>query len=193
MGHSSNSAISLIGMPGGGKSTVGRQLARRLGLQFVDTDHVIEDRVSSSIASFFAREGEERFRDLESEVLSELVSCSDHVIATGGGIVVREGNRRLLHERTVCVYLRSSPEELLKRVSRDTRRPLLQVADPLARLRELGIQRDPLYRQTAHYVVETGRPSVSTLVNMVLMQLELAGVVDPSTVPSPVGSRSTSD
>lgn len=178
-------------MPGGGKSTVGRQLARRLGLQFVDSDHVIETRLACSIAAYFEREGEERFRDLESEVLAELVERPDLVIATGGGAVLRENNRRLLHERTTSIYLRSSPEELFRRVRHDSRRPLLQVANPLSRLRELSATRDPLYRGTAHYVIETARPSISTLVNMVLMQLELAGLVDPSTVAASVGGRSS--
>jgi shikimate kinase len=88
-----------------------------------------------------------------------------------------------LRERTTCIYLRSSPEELFRRLRHDTKRPLLQVADPLARLRELFDKRDPLYRLAAHFVIETGRPSVPTLVNMILMQLELAGMIDPSQVP----------
>jgi len=187
------SVVSLIGMPGGGKSTVGRQLARRLGRSFADADHIIEQRVSCSIATFFEREGEQRFRDVESEVLRDLVSRPGLVLATGGGAVLREENRRLLGERTVCVYLRSNPEELFRRVRHDRRRPLLQVQDPLGRLREMIAERDPLYRQTAHYVVETGRPSVTTLVNMILMQLELAGVVDPFAVSSPVGRSATTE
>jgi shikimate kinase len=184
------SVVSLIGMPGGGKSTVGRQLARRLGRTFADTDHAIEQRVSCSIATFFEREGEQRFRDVEAEVLRELVARPGLVLATGGGAVLREENRQLLSERTICIYLRSNPEELFRRVRHDRRRPLLQVQDPLGRLREMIAKRDPLYRQTARYVVETGRPSVTTLVNMILMQLELAGLVDPAAVPSPVGRTS---
>lgn len=180
------SVVSLIGMPGGGKSTVGRQLARRLGRNFADSDHVIEQRISCSISTFFEREGEERFRDVETEVLRELVDRPGLVLATGGGAVLREENRRLLGERTVCIYLRSNAEELFRRVRHDRRRPLLQVPDPLGRLRDMIARRDPLYRQAARYVVETGRPSVTTLVNMILMQLELAGLVDPSAVPSPV-------
>lgn len=177
-------ALSLIGMPGGGKSTVGRHLARRLDSVFVDTDTVLERRIGSSIRDFFDREGEDRFRDIESEVLAELIDVTDGVIATGGGIVLRDENRHRLREGTICIYLRSSPDELFRRLRHDTKRPLLQVSDPLARLRELFLQRDPLYRHAAHFIVETGRPSVATLVNMILMQLELAGAIDPSTVPS---------
>jgi shikimate kinase len=181
--------ISLIGMPGGGKSTVGRHLARRLGRSFADSDHVIEQRIGESIRSFFEREGEAAFRDLEEQVIAELAGRDDLVLATGGGSVLREPNRRALHELCTTVYLRSTPEELWRRLRHDTHRPLLQVADPMRRLRDLFAERDPLYRRTAHFVVETGRPPVPTLVNMILMQLELAGIVDPSSVPSPVEPR----
>ena len=173
-------------MPGGGKSTVGRHLARRLGEGFVDTDAVIERRIGCPIRTFFDREGEDRFRDIETEVLEELIQSTHGVIATGGGIVLRDANRDVLRAHTVCVYLRSTPEELFRRLRRDSKRPLLQVADPLARLRELYQKRDPLYRQAARFIIETGRPSVPALVNMILMQLELAGLVDPSAVPSPI-------
>ena len=176
--------LSLVGMPGGGKSTVGRHLARRLDAAFVDTDVVIERRIGCPIRTFFEQEGEDRFRDIESALLAELIADTHGVIATGGGIVLRGGNRDLLHDRTTCVYLRSSPEELFRRLRHDSKRPLLQVADPLARLRELFAKRDPLYRESAHFVIETGRPSVPTLVNMILMQLELAGAIDPDNVPS---------
>jgi shikimate kinase len=178
--------FALIAMPGGGKSTVGRHLARRLNLGFVDSDHEIEHRIGCSIKTFFEREGEDRFRDIESEVLDELTQGGPGVIATGGGIVLRDVNRQHLRERTTVIYLRSSPEELFRRLRHDSKRPLLQVADPLARLRELHAKRDPLYRQTAHFIIDTGRPAVPTLVNMILMQLELAGIVDPKAVPSTV-------
>lgn len=171
--------IALVGLPGGGKSTVGRQLARRLRLDFVDSDAVIEQRLGCSIRSYFEREGEAAFRDIEEGVIAELVLQPDCVLATGGGAVLRPANREALHRHATVVYLRSSPDELYRRLRHDTQRPLLQVADPLAKLKELYRQRDPLYRETAHFVVETGRPSVASLVNMVLMQLELAGVVAP--------------
>jgi shikimate kinase len=171
--------ITLVGMPGSGKSTVGRQLARRLRLPFFDSDHVIEERLGCSIRDYFAREGEAAFRDLEQQVLAELAQGPECVIATGGGAVLREANRRVLREGGKVVYLRSSPEELYRRLRHDTQRPLLQVEDPLARLRSMHGERDPLYRETAHFQIETGRPSVPTLVNMVVMQLELAGLLPP--------------
>lgn len=166
-------------MPGSGKSTVGRQIARRLGLPFVDSDHVIEQRLGCSIREYFAREGEDAFRDIEQQVLAELAQGTAAVVATGGGAVLREANRRALREGGKVVYLRSSPEELYRRLRHDTQRPLLQVEDPLARLRSMHGERDPLYRETAHFQIETGRPSVPTLVNMVVMQLELAGLLPP--------------
>jgi len=173
-------------MPGGGKSTVGRHVARRLNRVFVDSDAVIERRLGCSIRAFFESNGESRFRDIEQEVLAELVAAKESVLATGGGIVLREGNRKLLRDRSICVYLHSTPDELFRRLRHDTKRPLLQVADPLARLRQMFAERDALYREAAHFVVETGRPSVPTLVNMILMQLELGGAIDPQDVPSPV-------
>lgn len=178
--------ISLIGLPGGGKSTVGRHLARRLGITFTDSDTLVEQRIHESIRSFFEREGEDAFRDIEQQVVAELCRTANGVLATGGGAVLREANRSALRESTTVVYLRSTPEELFRRLRHDTQRPLLQVADPQARLRQLHAERDPLYLKTAHFIIETGRPSVTMLVNMILMQLELAGIVDPALVPSPV-------
>lgn len=164
-------------MPGSGKSTVGRQLARRLGLPFFDSDHLIEQRLGCSIREYFAREGEASFRDVEEQVLAELARGANAVVATGGGAVLREANRRNLRDAGRVIYLRSTPEELHRRLRHDTQRPLLQVADPLGKLRTLYAERDPLYRQAAHFNIETGRPSVPTLVNMIVMQLELAGVL----------------
>lgn len=178
--------LSLIGMPGSGKSTVGRHLARQLGLAFVDSDSVIEERSGMPIRELFAARGEEAFRDLEQEVIDELTQRSDVVLATGGGAVLRPSNRDALHSRSHVLYLRSTPEELFRRLRTDTQRPLLQVADPQARLRELFRERDPLYRRTAHFVIEGARPSVQALLGMVLMQLELAGLVDPRRVPSTI-------
>ena len=169
--------ISLIGLPGSGKSTVGRQLARRLQLPFSDSDHVIEQQLGCSIREYFEREGEERFRDVEESVIDQLTKGGSGVLSTGGGVILRQANRQRLRQHGQVVYLKSSPDELFRRVRHDVNRPLLQVADPLNRLRDLHTSRDPLYRETAHFVVETGRPSVATLVSMIVMQLELAGLL----------------
>ncbi len=176
-------------MPGCGKSTVGRQLARQLGLRFVDSDTEIEHRLGMPIRDYFAAQGEAAFRDVEQDVIEELTAREGHVIATGGGAVLRPSNRDALHSRSHVFYLRSTPEELFRRLRHDNHRPLLQVADPQSRLRELYRERDPLYRRTAHFVVEAARPSVPALLSMVLMQLELAGLVDPGQVPSPIEQR----
>jgi shikimate kinase len=169
--------ITLIGLPGSGKSTVGRQLARRLNLPFLDSDHIIEERLACSIRDYFEREGEDSFRNIEESVIDELTSLASGVLSTGGGAVLRPLNRQRLRDSGHVIYLRSSPEELFRRLRHDVNRPLLQVPDPLGRLRDLYTERDPLYRETAHFVIETGRPSISTLVNLVAMQLELAGIV----------------
>ena len=169
--------IALVGLPGCGKTTVGRQLARRLSVPFVDIDASIESRIGSTIRSFFEREGEERFRDVEAAAIDELTTADEGIFSTGGGSVLRAENRARLHDRCQVVYLHSAPDDVYRRLRHDTQRPLLQVADPLARLRDLYAVRDPLYRETAHFVIETGRPSVPTLANMIVMQLELAGVV----------------
>ncbi len=181
--------ISLVGLPGVGKSTVGKHLARGLRRQFFDSDVEIEREIGCSIREFFEREGEARFRDIEQGVIATLTALPGTVLATGGGAVLREANRHALREASTVVYLRSTPEELFKRLRHDTHRPLLQVRDPRRRLRDLFADRDPLYSMTAHYTIEVGRPSIPTLVNMILMQLELAGLVDPALVPSPVEPR----
>lgn len=184
--------ISLVGMPGSGKSTVGRQMARQMGVPFVDSDTEIELRLGEPIRSYFDREGEQPFRDVESEVIAEILQReTEFVLATGGGAVLRESNRQLLHKHSTVLYLRSTPEELFRRLRHDTQRPLLQVRDPLQKLRELYAVRNPLYRRCAHFVLETGRPSVHGLVNMALMQLELAGILDPTRVAATVGAEKT--
>ena len=176
-------------MPGCGKSTVGRHLARQLSLKFIDSDTEIERRIAMPIKDFFAQQGEDAFRNIEQDVIDDLTRQPGVVLATGGGAVLRPSNRDALHSRSHVFYLRSSAEELIRRLRHDTHRPLLQVADPQKRLRELFRERDPLYRRTAHFVVESARPSVPGLLGMVLMQLELAGLVDPGQVPSPIDAR----
>ncbi len=147
-------------------------------MAFIDSDHVIEHRIGCSIREFFDREGEDAFRDIEEATIDELTAgTAPAVLSTGGGAVLRAANRAHLRERGQVVYLHALPEDIYRRLRHDTARPLLQVDDPLQRLRDLYAQRDPLYRETAHFVIETGRPSVATLVNMVVMQLELADAV----------------
>ena len=170
-------SIFLVGLMGAGKTTVGRSLAQRTGLRFFDSDHEIERRRGQTVSEIFAQEGEAAFRELEQQVIDELTRIEGVVLATGGGAVMREHNRRALHERGTVVYLRAGPDELAHRMRNDRTRPLLRGADPRARLRELFRQRDPLYRECAHFVIETGRPSPSMLSQLVLAQLELAGVV----------------
>ena len=178
--------LALVGMPGCGKSTVGRMLARHLDLHFVDADTEIEARIGMTIRSYFEIQGEGAFRDVEQQVLADLAQGQRQVIATGGGAVLRQANRETLHAFCQVIYLRATPEELYRRLRHDTHRPLLQVSDPQKRLRELYRDRDPLYRQAAHFTVEAPRPSVPALLNMILMQLELAGLVEADQVPSPV-------
>ena len=163
--------ISLIGLPAVGKSTVGRRLAKRLGFAFADCDGLLEQRFQQRIRDFFETEGEQRFRDAESAMLQELMGSVDTVIATGGGAVLRPANRELLRHRTTCVYLRAQPDALFTRLQRDTKRPLLQVADPAARLRELNDERDPLYREAASFEIETRGKSLNMLVDAILREL----------------------
>jgi shikimate kinase len=163
--------LYLVGMMGAGKTTVGRALARRLKLRFVDSDHEIEARCGVKIPVVFEIEGEEGFRAREAQAIAELTAREGIVLATGGGAVLSEENRRLLAEHGTVVYLRATPEHLYERVRQDRNRPLLATDDPLARLRELYKVRDPLYREVAHVVVDTGRQSVQTLTRTLLDKL----------------------
>lgn len=165
--------IACVGLPGSGKSTVGREIAKRLNRSFMDSDLVIEQRIGCSIREFFEREGEAPFRDIEEQVIADICRSGAGVLSTGGGAVLRLANRQVLHQHATVIYLHSSPDEVFRRLRRDQNRPLLQVADPLTRLRELYDARDALYRETAHRVMETGRPAVSNLVQLILAQLQL--------------------
>jgi shikimate kinase len=162
---------------GAGKTTVGRAVARRLERPFFDSDHEVEARTGARIPVIFELEGESGFRDREAQMIDELSAREGIVLATGGGAVLRPENRSALKERGFVVYLRAHPHDLWLRTRRDKNRPLLQTEDPKGRLEALYEQRDPLYREVADFVIETGRPSVNGLVNMVLMQLDMAGVL----------------
>ena len=158
-------SIFLVGMMGAGKTSVGRVLAKRLRKTFYDSDHVIEDRTGVKIPVIFEIEGEAGFRVRESAVVDELTALSDIVLATGGGAILSEKNRDRLRTRGMVVYLRASVRDLLNRTRHDKNRPLLQAAEPRARLTELYEKRDPLYRQVAHLTVDTGSQSLTSLVN----------------------------
>ena len=161
-------------MPGCGKSTIGRQLARMRQLPFLDSDHEIERFLGCSIREFFDREGEPAFRDVEERVIRETLSAPQvRVIATGGGSVLRPANRDAMKSYATVVYLHTQPEDLARRLSRDTQRPLLQVADPRQRLRDLYAVRDPIYRAVADIVVDTAHKSAAMLVNLISMQLDM--------------------
>ena len=162
--------IALVGLPGSGKSTVGKHLAKRLGLPLFDSDHEIELQIGLTIRDYFRLHGEASFRDIESVMLHKLTSV-DGVLSTGGGTVLLDVNRELLRSRSFVIYLHSSPEEVYKRIRHDRVRPLLQVRDPLSRLENLYTERDSFYRDVANVVVETGRPSVSVLVNLIISKL----------------------
>ena len=165
--------IFLVGLMGAGKSTVGRILARRLSKRFVDTDHEIEKRNGVTIPVIFEIEGEDGFRRREQEVLADLSQEKGLILSTGGGIVLRPENREVLRNHGFVVYLNARPELLADRTKHDRSRPLLNVEDPLTRLRELHAVRDPLYREVAHAVVETGRGAPQQVVQAILAEISL--------------------
>ena len=169
---SSPKCIVLVGMPGSGKTTVGRDLAKRLGLRFVDSDHEIEARTGVKIPTIFEIEGEDGCRKRETQTLDALTRESNMVLATGGGAVIRPENRALLRERAVVVFLSVPPQILWERTRHDRSRPLLQVADPKGRLEELLKARGPFYREVAHIIVEGGRGTPSAMVKMIEKELQ---------------------
>ncbi len=162
-------AVFLVGPMGAGKSTIGRLLAQRLGCEFYDTDHLIEERTGADIPWIFDVEGEAGFRERESAVLVEMAELRSGVVATGGGIVMRDNNRKVLRNHCKAVYLTASIQQLVERTYKDKKRPLLQVEDPKAKIIELFELRDPLYREVADHVLETDSRSpkfvVQSLVN----------------------------
>ncbi len=163
--------IYLVGLMGAGKTTVGRQLAKRLGRRFADSDHEIEARTGVRIPLIFEIEGEAGFRSRESAVLETLTQEHGLVLATGGGAVLDPGNRANLAKSGTVIYLCSQPRQLWERTRRSRNRPLLQVADPLARLQELYAQRDPLYREIADIIIESGSGGSSQMVKQIENEL----------------------
>jgi shikimate kinase len=172
--------IFLVGLMGAGKTTVGKLLARQLGKTFIDSDHEIEARTGVGIPVIFEIEGEVGFRKREEAMIDELTARANIVLGTGGGAVLSAANRALLKARGAVVYLRGHPEQLYERTRHDKNRPLLQTEDPLARLKTLHAQRDPLYREVADLTLDTGRQSVASLTRQLRDKLEpiLKGLPD---------------
>jgi shikimate kinase len=170
MVHAGN--LFLVGMMGAGKTTVGRLLARRLRRAFLDSDHEIESRCGVPVPVIFDIEGEPGFRAREAQVIAELTAREGVVLATGGGAVLDAENRRCLATRGTVVYLHAPPANLYERVRHDRNRPLLATPDPLAKLESLYVERDPLYREVADLVVDTGMQSAQTLARHLLGRLE---------------------
>ncbi len=149
---------------GAGKTTIGRRLARTLQKNFVDADQELERRTGASVALIFDIEGESGFREREKQLIDELTLLDDIVLATGGGSVLDLENRSALKSRGFVVYLRASIEKLIERTRRDSKRPLLMTADPVAKMRELLATRDPIYREVADLNVDTGTMGLSEVV-----------------------------
>lgn len=165
--------IILVGLMGSGKTSVGKVLARLLGKDFVDSDHEIECVTGVRIRVIFEIEGEVGFRAREHKMIADLVARENILLATGGGAVLSSENRDLLRTTGTVIYLRAPVKSLLKRTQHDRNRPLLQVPDATARLTELYMQRDPLYRQVAHLIVDTGNQSVRALAGQIEAKLKI--------------------
>lgn len=164
--------LFLIGPMGSGKSTIGRQLARRLKKNFFDSDHEIEDHTGASISLIFDIEGEQGFRQREKEMIDNLTQRHDIVLATGGGAILAAENRENLKNRGTIIYLNAPLKKLFYRTSRDKKRPLLQTGDPRDKLRKIVEERDPLYRAIADLIVETDHLSVRQVINHILHELK---------------------
>ena len=157
---------------GAGKTTMGRQLSRKLNMDFFDSDRVIEEHTGADIPLIFELEGEEGFRKREQDAIDALTQKSNIVLATGGGAILKPENREHLKNRGVVIYLHSDISHLLERTKHDKNRPLLQTDDPGAKLRELMAIREPLYRETADIVINTGEKSIRSVINVILAQLK---------------------
>ena len=167
------SIVALVGLPGSGKSTVSKQLAKLLHCKVIDSDALIEEYVGCSIAQYFEREGQDAFRDLETQALQEIVQMQESmVLATGGGIILRAANRTLLKERCFVVYLHAEPAQLYVRLKNDRTRPLLQNTDILAKLEELYSERHSLYAEVAHLQVESTLQSAQVLAEQIAASLQ---------------------
>ena len=187
--HTPTNNIFLVGLMGSGKTTIGRSLAKKLNLRFVDADQEIESRTGASIPLIFEIEGEASFRQREADVIRDLTAQQGIVLATGGGAVLNANSRRLLRERGTVIYLRATVASIIQRTSHDKNRPLLQTADPKAKIEELSRERAPLYQEVAHIIIETGRPNVHSVVQNILSQLQS----NPKTPPVGIASSTKTD
>jgi len=167
--------IFLVGPMGAGKSTVGRQLARTLGRDFYDSDKEIEKRTGVAISWIFEMEGEEGFRAREQKVIEELSDLKNIVLATGGGAVLAEENRRVLRSRGHVIYLSASVEQLMRRTAKDKSRPLLQTENPKQQIADLLALREPLYLDVADIELRTGEQSIQHVVSGLIKKLEDLG------------------
>lgn len=170
--NASAEPVILIGMMGAGKSTVGREYARRHGLEFIDCDHELEARTGVKVSTIFEIEGEAGFRRRESQLIEELIEASGVVLGTGGGVVLSPDNRAILKRRGIVVYLNVPPRVLWERTRHDRSRPLLQVPNPRERIESLYRERDPLYRDVADIVVEGNRGSPAGMVRQLEQAIE---------------------
>ncbi|MCU7814537.1 MAG: shikimate kinase AroK [Candidatus Thiodiazotropha sp. (ex Rostrolucina anterorostrata)] len=168
-------SLFLIGPMGAGKTTVGKQLAEHYRMEFIDSDHEIQRRTGVDIPTIFEFEGESGFRQREHTVIDELTSREDIVLATGGGAVIREDNRKSLSARGVVIYLHCSVQQQFERTHRDKNRPLLSTSDPMKKLTTLMAERDPLYRQTADILVSTEGRNTPSVVQDIRKQIEKLG------------------
>ena len=169
--------VFLVGLMAVGKTTVGRLLAQRLGYQFLDTDQIIEERAGADIAWIFDVEGEEGFRDRETQVLDELTQMDSVVVSTGGGAVLKACNRKMLAARGCVVHLDSPLNRLLERTRKDKKRPLLQSGNPMETLARLKRDREPLYQEVADYRFVTDRQGARVLAKDIAEQLSQDGIV----------------
>ncbi len=175
---SHTSTIILIGMPGSGKTTIGKNLARLLQKPFVDLDQQIEQRCGVKIPVIFEIEGEAGFRKRETAVLEEVMAQDDILLATGGGAILSEENRQRLSAGGRVIYLKASVEDLYRRTSRDRGRPLLAGTDPKKRLTELMTARAPLYGSIADITIETGTGSITSVVQKIIQYIAPARIMN---------------
>lgn len=164
--------IFLVGPMGVGKTTIGRQLAERLALTFIDSDREIEERTGVEIPLIFEYEGEAGFRKREKAIIAELTELNNIILSTGGGVVLDADNRQYLQSRGHVIYLHASVDKLLERTAHNRNRPLLQTDNPLERLEKIMSERHSLYNAVADVTIETGHRTIRQVVKAVLKHLQ---------------------